>query len=98
MQHINEDVSFNGNREREKGEDQDKWGDNSEEEPLLEVWLGLKVGGLDKSRKNIRKCGLNNVNCDQLLWKVLWVVTILSKGARMLLGTLSVCVCVFVWS
>ena len=52
------------------------------------------MGGLDKSRKNIRKCGLNNVNCDQLLWKVLWVVTILSKGARMLLGTLSVCVCV----
>lgn len=30
-------------REEKKGEDKDKEGGINEEEPLLEVWLGLKV-------------------------------------------------------
>ena len=34
---------------------------------LLKMWLGQEIGSSDKSRKNILKCGVNNVKCDQML-------------------------------
>lgn len=34
---------------------------------MLEVWLGLKVGTLDKSMKKVFKSVVSSVKCDQML-------------------------------